>query len=201
MSGAEHTLAELKREARVRARAIRSSVETAAAVEAAVVLSRRLVELPELRRRGTVLLAYAALPEEIDPAVAVAELAARGLRTAYPRVESEGTLGLHLAHDDDLAEGRFGIREPLPSAPAIDPRAVDVVLVPGVAFDETCHRLGYGGGYYDRLLPRLPHALRVGLAFDEQVVAELPCEEHDIRVDMVLTPSLTLWRPGHPNTA
>ncbi len=65
--------------------------------------------------------------------------------------------------------------------------------MPGVAFDRSGHRLGYGGGFYDRFLARLPaRALRIGVAFDQQVLDELPAEEHDQPVDLVVTPSEVL---------
>ena len=64
------------------------------------------------------------------------------------------------------------------------------MIVPGVAFDETGARLGYGGGYFDRLLPMLrADCARIGVAFDEQVLAEIPAEEHDAHVDVVVTPT------------
>jgi 5-formyltetrahydrofolate cyclo-ligase len=65
-----------------------------------------------------------------------------------------------------------------------------------VAFDETGARLGYGGGYFDRLLPMLrADCARIGVAFDEQVLSEIPAEEHDAHVDVVVTPTRVL-RPG-----
>ena len=83
--------------------------------------------------------------------------------------------------------------QPPSEAPRLDALAIDAVLVPGVAFDRAGHRLGYGGGYYDRLLPSLRRdCLRVGLAYDEQVVDELPAEEHDVRLHAVVTPTRLL---------
>jgi 5-formyltetrahydrofolate cyclo-ligase len=71
--------------------------------------------------------------------------------------------------------------------------SIDAVIVPGVAFDPQGRRLGYGGGFYDRLLPRLrDDCLRVGVAYDEQLVDELPVAEHDAHVHAVVTPSRVL---------
>lgn len=198
MTSPEPTLDELKHEARCRAREVRSALSAEALEAAARGLAEQLLALPELRQLGAgVLLAYAALPEEIDPAETVAELARAGARVAYPRVDAPGVLGLHEAADDELAPGRFGVREPLESAPRIELGDVDVALVPGVAFDLEGFRLGHGGGYYDRLLPLLRNgALRIGLAFDEQVLAEpLPAEEHDVRLDLVVTPTRVIRLP------
>jgi len=90
---------------------------------------------------------------------------------------------------DTLDTGVWGIQEPQPSAPALDP---DVLLVPLLAFDARGYRLGYGGGFYDRTLAGLrlrKHVVAVGLAFDEQRVDDVPHTAYDQRLDWVLTPS------------
>jgi len=78
--------------------------------------------------------------------------------------------------------------EPAADLPVIDPATLDVVLVPGVAFDRQGGRLGFGGGYYDRLLPTTP-ALRIGVTYDECLCDALPCGEHDQRMDWIVTPT------------
>jgi len=80
--------------------------------------------------------------------------------------------------------------EPAADLPVVDSAALNVVLVPGVAFDRRGGRLGFGGGYYDRLLPTTP-ALRVGVTYDECLADALPCDEHDQRMDWIVTPSET----------
>ncbi|MFN5191723.1 MAG: 5-formyltetrahydrofolate cyclo-ligase, partial [Burkholderiales bacterium] len=88
---------------------------------------------------------------------------------------------------------KWGIREPLASCAAVQLDIVDLLLVPGVAFDRRGHRLGYGKGYYDRLLPaRRPAALLAALAFDCQLVDEVPVSEHDVSIDLLITPSQQL---------
>jgi len=157
---------------------------------AAQVLSHSLLELPELEI-ARVVLAYAALPSEIDPAPAVWRLRARGAAVAYPRIESPGILSMHLvSHELELVAGPFGLAQPSEHAPRAARDSIDAVILPGVAFDECGRRLGYGGGYYDRLLPTLrPDCLRIGIAFDEQLLQEIPSEDHDATVHLVVTPS------------
>lgn len=168
---------------------------------AASAIARAIASVPELAGAGVVL-AYCANAEEIDPAPAVEELRARGARIAYPRVTGPGTLDLHEVGDVcELAPGAFSLDEPAAHHPAVDPRDVDAVLVPGVVFDLRGHRVGYGGGFYDRLLADLaPECVRIGLAFDSQVVGRLPEEEHDIAVDVLVTPT-RLVRTGTRHTA
>jgi 5-formyltetrahydrofolate cyclo-ligase len=198
-SGSEQTaIAQAKHAARARAREARDRVGLAARQAAANHLATILLAVPELTTVGTIL-AHAALPSEIDPAPAIWRLRERGVRIAYPRIEAPGVLGLHFVdHELDLVPGPFGLAQPSEHAPRAPHTLVDAVLVPGVAFDEQGSRLGYGGGYYDRLLPICrPDCVRIGIAFDEQVLDHIPAEEHDECVDVVITPARVI-RPDTP---
>jgi 5-formyltetrahydrofolate cyclo-ligase len=100
---------------------------------------------------------------------------------------------VHLVDDDsELIPGPLGILEPSPEAPRPDVSAIDVVLVPGIAFDERGVRAGFGGGFYDRLLPLVAEAVRVGVAYDEQITPQVPLEAHDVVMDIVVTPRRTM---------
>lgn len=178
---------------RLQARAARRAVPCEARETAATAVADRILALPELARARTVLL-YGAMPEEIDPAPLEHELRARGYRMAYPRVADERHLTVHWVDDPaTLVVSTFGLREPGPEAAAAPIDGIDVVIVPGIAFDERGHRLGFGGAYYDGLLARLrPETLTVGIAFDEQVVGACPAEEHDRSVDVLVTPTRTV---------
>jgi 5-formyltetrahydrofolate cyclo-ligase len=121
---------------------------------------------------------------------------AAGKIVAVPRVDKASRmLALHAIADPDrdVGAGSLGIPEPLPTCPAVSRDAIDFVLVPGVAFDRQGRRLGYGGGYYDRLLPLLaPAAAKVVGAFDLQLVDRVPAAPHDIAVDAIVTPTRAL---------
>ena len=152
--------------------------------------AENLLSLEELGG-AHVVMAYAANAEEIDPALAIESLYARGVVVAMPRIEAEGVLGVHLVGwGDELEPGPLGIRQPPAAAPRVPLDSIDAVVVPGVAFDKSGYRLGYGGGYYDRLLPKLrDDRVRIGYAYDEQVVEDLPAADHDEQVDAVVTPT------------
>lgn len=105
---------------------------------------------------------------------------------AVPRIEGQ-YLVLHSYDPACLVRHRFGMLEPAADLPVVDPAALDVVLVPGVAFDRRGYRLGFGGGYYDRLLPTTP-AMRVGVTYDCCLTDALPCGEHDQRMEWIVTP-------------
>lgn len=87
---------------------------------------------------------------------------------------------------DDLISGAYGILEPRIDAPIIDPSLLDVVVVPGSVFDKNGYRTGYGGGYYDRFLEST-NAIRVGVCFDFQLVDDVFPEEHDKRMNFIIT--------------
>ena len=191
-------IAQAKRDARARARNARDGIAQEERRAAAHEIAAVLLELPELAS-VKVVLAYAALPNELDPAPAVWRLRKRGARIAYPRIEAPGVLGMHYVdHETELVPGPFGLAQPSEHAPHVAHRLIDAVILPAVAFDEQGTRLGYGGGYYDRLLPMMrPDCVRVGVVFDEQVLAHIPTEEHDACVDVVVTP-LRIIRPDTP---
>jgi len=96
----------------------------------------------------------------------------------------------------DVGRGYAGIHEPLPHCESVELASIDWVLVPGVAFDPSGHRIGYGGGYYDRLLPVLrPDARRIAGAFEVQIVERIPAAPHDVRVDAIVTEARTIAAP------
>ena len=88
--------------------------------------------------------------------------------------------------DNLIPSGKFGILEPIETM-KIAYKNIDLVLVPGIVFDKEGHRIGYGFGYYDKFLRKVPKAIKIGLAFDFQVVDKIPREMHDIPVDLIVT--------------
>jgi len=134
---------------------------------------------------GTIVGGYHARPHEADPALLLARLVEMGCAVAFPRVTAKDQpLDFHRVPDGEvLAPGSFGIPEPLESWPWAVP---DLLLVPLLAFDASGHRLGYGGGFYDRTIATLK-ARTVGIAYAGQESASIPHETHDRTLNMVLT--------------
>jgi len=157
--------------------------------------SLRLLDLPVLEHARTVSV-YAALGAELDPSAAILGLEARGVRVVYPRIrEGDRRLAFAACPAAALVTGPRKAKEPPASAPEVAPAEVDLIVVPGVAFTAEGHRLGRGGGYYDATLAAAPHARRVGLAFELQLVPALPREPHDAAVELVVTELRTLTPP------
>ena len=126
---------------------------------------------------------FTALPSEPDLLTPWPD----GKKIILPRVVGS-KMRLHLVdHSEMLVAGSFGILEPIPSAPFALAKA-DMILVPGLAFDQSGVRLGRGGGYYDRLLTDF-EGLRVGVCFEESVFERIPSESHDACMDFLITPS------------
>ena len=139
------------------------------------------------------ILFFAPLPEEVDVWPLLIEALMVGKGAALPRFDSatKTYVACRVENPDrDVVSGKFGIREPGALCPRILPPRVDLILVPGVAFDLNGWRLGRGKGFYDRLLASL-QSVKCGVVFDQQVVTEVPAEEHDVRLDCLLTP--TRW--------
>ena len=142
-------------------------------------------------RPGAMVSAFVAIGDEIDPAPLVLRLRAEGFRICLPVMQGRGRPLLFRSWQpgEPMEERVWGIREPRPSAPEVDP---DVVLTPLLAFDRRGYRLGYGAGFFDRTLAavRLRRAIiAIGLAYDEQEVDAVPHLDYDQRLDWVLTPS------------
>jgi 5-formyltetrahydrofolate cyclo-ligase len=135
--------------------------------------------------KGAIVGGYHALPEEADPALLLERLVALGCHIAFPRVVAKDLpLDFHRVPDGEvLAPGAFGIHEPLDIWP---PAVPALLLVPLLAFDPSGHRLGYGGGFYDRTLALLK-VPAIGIAYAGQEIASIPHQPHDRTLDMVLT--------------
>ena len=117
------------------------------------------------------------------------------VRWVVPRITKGRRLVIHPYDATRLVRHQFGMLEPAPDQPEIDPVSIDVVFVPGVAFDRRGGRLGFGGGYYDRFLLTTP-ASRVGMSFDDCLIDELPCSDHDQRMDWIITPTQEFHVPS-----
>lgn len=179
---------------RKRLAALRRSLSAEARAERAQRACQLLAAEPSFVSAQLVL-AYAPLRFELDPGPLLERAWALGKTVALPRViEGSGELALHVyCAGDELAESGFAVREPLPTAPCVAPEQVQLVLVPALAFDGSGFRLGYGKGFYDRLLPRLAHAERVGLAFELSLLPEIPAEPHDVPMHRVVTEKRVLF--------
>jgi 5-formyltetrahydrofolate cyclo-ligase len=151
-------------------------------------------------QRADLVLAYMAFDHEVLTDGLIRQAMASGKHIVLPIVQADRQqLALYAVEDfdRDLAPGYRGILEPRPRrARAVAPEALDLALVPGVAFDMWGGRLGFGAGFYDRLLGRLGEVPKLGMAFDFQVIPRLPQQPHDVTLDAVVTDSRVIWGPS-----
>jgi 5-formyltetrahydrofolate cyclo-ligase len=191
-------LREAKRALRERVLAARAALDAAFRAGASRSIAQRIATLASFRDASCVVLTLA-FRSEWDTRALVEDALGRGVAVALPRVnEATRMIELHRVRDvaAETAAGYRGIPEPFASLPRIEPRHVEWILVPGVAFDLHGRRLGYGGGYYDRLLPLLPRsAPRIAGAFELQLIDDIPAAPHDLLVDAVATPSRLVLTP------
>jgi 5-formyltetrahydrofolate cyclo-ligase len=148
-------------------------------------------------QNAAIILAYINFGTELSTESVINHALANGKTLVLPRVDKETQqLQLHRVHRlDDLITGGWGIREPRADAEIISPNEIDFILVPGVAFDHAGFRIGYGKGFYDKLLSPVnplsvdPISTRLSAAFDCQIIDAVPNEAHDQRVDIIITPT------------
>lgn len=155
----------------------------------------RLTALPEFIKARTILF-YASFRSEVDTFELLRYSILNKKTVVLPKVDEQNTsLTLYEIHTmADLAPGCYGILEPQAAEDRSMPDAgIDLVIVPGVAFDEHCNRLGYGKGYYDRLLAH-KNAPAVGLAYEEQMLLHIPADAHDIKMDKIITDKRVIER-------
>lgn len=183
--------ARVKEELRTRLKAIRAAhpAEVRAARSAAA--TERIQALPEWAAAERIA-GYVPIRAELDPGPALDAAREAGKIVVLPRVDFEAQrVVLHRWEGEPLEAGAFGIPEPSPEAPTLD--GVDLVLVPALAVDEAGHRIGWGKGFYDKLLvAEGAGAVRVATVFDFQLLAECPAMPHDVPVDLVVTDKRTL---------
>lgn len=153
-------------------------------------IMNRVFSLPEFGS-AEVIFYFASFGSEVSTMPHIEEALKKGKRIVLPRVDNENRrLRLYEIHDTgEIKPGFMGIPEPyVPPERERDINEVDLVIMPGVAFDIYGNRLGYGGGYYDRLLSGLKKkVMLVAVAYEEQIVDSLPSEAHDVKVDLIVT--------------
>lgn len=182
-----HARAMTKNELRIESKSARE------AFVSKLTVANRLIAEGDMARRvvaatgeARVVSVYLPIGSEADTQLLIEQLATRGLALALPHVRGprEPMRFLGWLPGEPLVRGPMGLQQPEETAPEVEP---DVIVTPLLAFDDRLHRLGYGAGHYDRIFARYPRAYRVGLAWHDQRVAELPTEPWDVPLHAVAT--------------
>lgn len=148
-------------------------------------VAKNFLSLPFSENLSTFMLYYPH-KNEVDTLEVINYLLGRGKTVLLPKVSQRHLLPIKIEGLKSLHTGYAGIKEP---EGEVFRGKIDLIVVPAVAFDRKGHRLGYGKGFYDRFLEDRKDSLKVGFAFDFQVIDNLPVEPHDIPVDIIITPT------------
>jgi 5-formyltetrahydrofolate cyclo-ligase len=176
-------------------RAMRSAMPIAERSARSAAAADRLLALDEVRAARTAFV-FNSFGSEISTEGLIDALASRGVALALPRLKDGALEAVPYRPGDPLGRASYGALEP-GDLPSVDPRDVDLVVAPGLAFDGYGYRLGYGGGYYDGFLRRPGvRAARIGFGFDAQIVERVPRDERDERLDAVVSELRVLRAPA-----
>ncbi len=181
----------MKSELRCKLRRLRAAVENKALKDKSV--TDFLTGMPAFRKADTVLLYYSA-NSEVSTADIFAYCLRVGKTAAFPVcLDDKGIMDFFVVEsEDDLCEGMYGIRAPKASCKRLNATEKSVCIVPGLAFDKSGYRIGYGKGYYDRYLSDFP-GVSIGLCYEELHIDCLPVKPHDIKVNYLITDKMIYY--------
>jgi 5-formyltetrahydrofolate cyclo-ligase len=191
MSPVPQTKRQLRSEMRERRRALTPEERSRLSAE----IAQHVLALPQWTQAGTVML-YLSMPGEVETDSLAEEALAQGKRLCVPRLtEDDEVVAVAIESLDELGMTERGLREPPPGVgEVVNPARIELNLIPCVAIDSRGHRLGQGGGHFDRFLVRAhPGAVNLGLVFACQLVSALPHEPHDQRISGFVTESGVVW--------
>ncbi len=168
----------------------RHALDKAKCKELSCAICESFINGPDYRDAETILL-YKAYNNEVDTDMIFEKAVSDGKKVAFPLssiVDGEPDLKFYFVDDlSELRAGYMGILEPDASSATALCGTADICITPGVAFDKSCHRIGYGKAFYDRYIRSNRPAKIIGLAYDLQITADIKTEESDMAVDLVIT--------------
>lgn len=152
-------------------------------------IARNILSLPVYQDSATIMM-YLNYWDEVDTGGIAEDTLQAGKRLVIPLCKGDIIIPSEIKHlEEDVQIGMFGIREPRPTnSKTVQPKDIDIILVPGVAFDTQGNRIGFGKGFYDRFLPQLRDDVSIiGLAYSCQVVDKIDAEDHDFKMSLLVT--------------
>lgn len=153
------------------------------------IIKNKFLESESYKNAQTIFI-YVSFASEVGTHEIIKKALLDNKNVCVPKVisQSEGMDVISIKSFDELKDGKFGILEPLTSENKIDPSKIDMVVIPGLAFDLNGGRLGYGGGYYDRLLVELKSETpKIALAYSSQIIEKVYMNENDIYINSIIT--------------
>lgn len=173
-----------KKQLRKQMRQIRDGMLAFEREEKSKEIVARFLTLPEIKQVTTIY-CYVSFRSEVNTMPLLHSLWELGKCVAVPRIDENQMQFYEIASMDDLEVGYYGILEPKNACQLA--QKAELVVMPGLAFDEKGHRLGYGGGFYDKYLETIGECKKIALAFSEQMIEDVPVEGRDIVVEKIVT--------------
>ena len=177
-----------KAELRQRILKVRKNLSPKEHNEWSKIIFDKIISLPEFQASQNLFI-YVAYNNEAETKSLIEYALAVGKTVCVPRIKGAGhMIPIQIQNFLELKENRYGILEPPDETGVMDKTSVDTAIVPGVVFDKSLNRIGFGGSYYDTFLKNTK-IKKIALAFDFQIEDNIPFSEHDIKMDMIVTPS------------
>ncbi|EPR14082.1 5-formyltetrahydrofolate cyclo-ligase [Ruminiclostridium papyrosolvens] len=180
-----------KNEMRKKYISFRNNISSDSLHEKSKIIGQKLYQLDCVKRAET-LMCYVSFGSEVYTHDIIKTWLSQGKQICVPRVvkaKGKSMEAVKISSLEELEPGTYGVLEPTSGHKnTVSPDLINVIIVPGCAFDLHRNRMGYGAGYYDRFLDLISdNCLKVGVAFDFQIMGEIPCDEHDIPMDIIIT--------------
>lgn len=179
-----------KKELRQKILTLRRKQKTAIVLKKSDKISKTIQQLNIFKNARTVLL-YLALPDEVQTKNLILKFTKKKNFVAPVVSDKKKLILKKISPAQKTSINKYNIHEPQPNSKEYSPAEIDLALIPGIAFDKSGNRLGFGKGYYDRLLKKLTCPC-IGLAFQKQIIKKIPLDEHDRPVDMIITEKNTI---------
>lgn len=183
-----------KKELRKQILAKRKGLSESSVIGKSNIITTKLIELKSFKKANSVHLYYP-INNEVDTRKIIEYLWEKKINVIMPRTDFNNHILVNyvVTNFDQLEKTKFNMLEPRESL-EIFSGSPDLILVPGVAFDFDCNRMGYGGGFYDRFLSEST-GCKIALSYDLQILEKLPTEDHDIKMDMIITENYLIKNP------
>lgn len=181
-----------KKTARAEARKYREELSENEAQDFSERITEKLLGLREFDTAKTIYI-YRSVNNEVDTEAIINASMRLGKTVAFPRVVDDEILFYKVTDVNELEFGYYGIPEPVENPDNLVDTQDGLVVIPGVAFDKSFHRVGYGGGFYDRFLAGHMNLVKIALAYEKQIFDEIESADCDIEPDMIITEN-TIYR-------
>lgn len=192
-----------KRALRKEAKIERAAIPAAVRLEKSAAVLAALSELPAFQKAAHIF-CFVSFRAEVETKPIIEHLWRHGKQVYIPYIHESHTVmrASQLRSFDELEIGYYGVMEQKHEFVTLTPAdTIDLILTPGLLFDRDGYRIGYGGGYYDGFFASLNHpVVKIGICFEEQIRAQLPHDEHDVPVDLIVTDE-RVYRPGYSGRA